>query len=390
MKRICSTEENQLIGNHVSSLFTGSLALTKSNDRKLQILLGAIFGIIGMVVTILFILFTVGTQTSDSSSTTTSFTVFVVFFFSSIGVALSRVISRKRGVKTGNQEFIAQGIHSINGGTVVGFDTHKKVVYYIEDDFLGPNGLPIIIDYPANQKDFQSICVGERIIILYHADDSFQLMHTNPYTCFLVPGCSPYYPLTQDPRFYVHLPHPNAAQAAFVPRPITAEETNELIENTFRGNRQKNQKRVLISTLCIDILFMVIAVLLYIADGFPALIAILIFMAMITLLLCLTIPLSEYRTKRNLRNIQTVQEVIFCSFGSEIGFSIQANTNIQVYQWSNGSFKTITHAYPYMEKDMKNCKYGDIIQLMNGPKLNQPIFCLRKPFTAPIEERQIS
>lgn len=388
MRRLVNEVEKQMIKRNVQSFFTGSLEITKGNSKVLNILFGSIFGLIGFAAGLLWMIrFSMDTGNSRVNSYPA---VILTFGGIAAGLGIAHAIQKSRAVKKGNQEFVNEEIQSINGGTIVGFDPSKKVFYYFEDDVVNFDGLPIIIDYPANEKDLSGVRIGERVLIVYHSDNSFQLMHANPDTIRLIPEYNPAFPLTQDSSYYKHVPHPNAINMNLIPTQAT-EAYKEARSKEHVTLHTKNVKKMVLILACIyTVLFSLIALIVHFAGDEDDQVGVYVCIGLAVfcdLLLVLILPLSKLGAKRLFKKFALEKQVIFCSISQgnsdfaaagAYGVGNAFQKYINVYEWENGQFVEKCHILTRFNKDILKCKYGDIIYLAMNDK-NRLIYISSDP-----------
>lgn len=362
MRRLCSAEEKQIISRNLPCFFTGSLEITKGNSKKASIIAGVLGAVVGMILYIGLMV------TLEIENTSSYMAVIFVFAVMAGAEAIAHQICKKHAVKTGNKGFVEEGIQSVNGGTIVGINQKDKLFYYIEDDIFNFDGLPIVIDYPANESDLAGARLGERVLIVYHQDNSFQLMHANQETIRLIPACDPRYPLTLEPSRYKHVPHPNAINMNMVPKQFD-EADLERFEGAWRESIGSNtRKPMLICIIIFTLFFLLIGVLIGITEeslawglacggGFAV---------FLDIIFALSIVACTSGVKKRVRKVTELKEAIFCN--TRVTYQNYVSSVFIAYEWENGSFHE--KEYILSNRDITRCKYGDIIYLLFNKKGN--------------------
>lgn len=350
MKRVCNQNERELLLKNRNQLLKG-IYQTKAKSKYGHIFVGLFFSLIVMFLGI----FPVAKWFDGAEAAMWAWIAFSLFVPSSIVTAVMGKLQVKKEAKS----FLKKENLMVNGATIVTVDREKKIFSYIEDDFVDANGIPIIIDYPALPSGFSEAQVGQRMIVMYDSENSFQLMQMNEALTGLIPAYTEQYPLQRDIYAHWRVPHPNAAYADFCGHPLTEEEKKYYTEKRLQNLQKEGVKALIISGIILGIAVMLIATILGIGeDCLPQALGI---GAVVCVGFILFILLCRQIGKNNIKKQSQfvhVQEVLFHSNVID-RYGKYVSTELKVYEWKTDHFEVVTYPQQTMPA---STPYGCILQ----------------------------
>ena len=350
MKRICSQNERELLLKNRNQLLKG-IYQTKAKSKWGHMVVGLLFSFVIMFLGI----FPVAKLFDGAEAAMWAWIAFSLFVPSSIVTA----IMGKLQVKKETKAFLKKETLAVNGATIVLVDREKKIFSYIEDDFVDANGIPIIIDYPALPAGFSEAQVGQRMIVMYDGDNSFQLMQMNEALVGLIPAYTEQYPLQRAIYEHWRVPHPNAAYADFIGHPLTEEEKKYYTEKRLQNLQKDGLKTQVIAGIVFVIAVMLLAVILGLSEdclpkalGIGAIVCVgFIFFV----LLCRKIGKNNILKQSQFVH---VQEVLFHSNVID-RYGKYVSTELKVYEWKTNQFELVSYPQQTMPA---NTPYGCVLQ----------------------------
>lgn len=345
MKRICTESEKALLYKNKNQLLEG-IFQTASKSK-----MGPSFIAIALSVITMFAgLFWIATTFNAPKPvliiwTLVSFALFMAVF--SMILNTLRIHKEKRA-------FIRQGTLMINGATLVQIEDNGQFLY-IEDDFLDESGKPIMLEYPSRVFEMSQEDVGKRFLVIYSHASDFQLARLNDELKDLIPGYSPFYPLTDEVSRYSRLPHPNVAKVAKTGHALSGAE-KESWADLYAKIAQSASFKPLKTGLIVETAASLVILLTLTDDNYPfektLPIWILAWAGMILYTLLLS-HISKIKNKRQGRSLVYVKEVVFHSYVID-----DNRAEVNVYEWEEAQVQL--RSYP-AGKVAPDTVYGSIL-----------------------------
>ena len=347
MKRPCTPTERELLLKNRNQLLKG-IYQTRSKGSYSAIFVGLFFSIVIMFAGIFPLV-----EIFDGEKI--AFWLWVIFSFT-VG---------KMKVKKETKAFLKKDNLCVNGATIVDVNPTKGTFSYIEDDFLGENGSPIIVEYPALPNGFSAADVGRRLLVMYDSDSTYELMQINEELGRMIPAYTDQYPLKKELYAHFVVPHPNAARLDFFGHALSEEEKERYADKFVAVTQGGAGKTLKICAVIIFVCIMVISVILGITGDCLA--KALLIGAAVYIGLMLLILLARKAGKTNLKKTASfvyMQEVVFHS--NEIHQRGKyVDTSMKVYEWKNNQFELVTYPAAAMPQ---NTPYGSVVYKFTNQK----------------------
>lgn len=366
MKRICNTDEKNLLLKNRNEILKG-IYKTSAKGKYSGIFLGLFVSMIVMFAGI-FICVDLFDEYSEAA-----FYVWVAFSFTVPNMIVRKVMNMLKAKKE-VKAFLKKDNLMVNGATIVGLDVANGTFSYIEDDFLGADGRPVIIDYPEIPAGFTQAAIGKRIIVMYDGDSSFQLMKINGELRHLIPENAENYPLEMPLDVYEHVPHPNAVGIDYRGHVPSEEEKEKYADEYVKVTQGDAFKVIKICGIIIFVCVMTISVIFGIMEdclGKALLIGLGVSVGFIVFILLMRM-LGKVNLKKAAQ-FTYVQDVIFHSnVINQRGRYV--SQSLKVYEWKNDKFELVEYPNGAVQG---NTQYGSVLTKYINKK-NVAIFMKKK------------
>lgn len=358
MKRVCTKTEQELLYQNRKQLLKGTWIIASA------VRLGDVFVSLSFSAVIMFAGIAWIADTFHGSVIV--FSLWLLFSLSVPGAIVMLMINRGR-LRKKTRLFLKQEGLMINGATIVGANDSVKRFAYIEDDLQDEDGKPVVIEYPLRPREMSSGLEGERILVLYGSEDTFQLMRVNDALKKLLPDCPEHYPLEGGLDAYTCVPNPNVLKIDRQGHVLSAAE-RESFAALYTGNdRQERIKPLKTLVTIVAVCLALICLILDVSGEFPFYRTAPVLtggFAVYVFLLYLAMRRAVKQQKQQINFVQ-VKEVVFLSH--------ERGAVVSVYEWLDGKINICQ--YPAGRIPL-NMEYGSILYRLEN--MQGQVFLMNK------------